>query len=98
MMMRARKDAKVLDQVLYLVQAADSSTPTLPLDLAAKLVNKVNPGEMGGMHGMLPLHLGMHLVLRVHLPVHLALPMHLTLPVSSLYRLTLPRAMARFDA
>ena len=39
----------------------------MPVDLAAKLMNKVNPGDTGGMHGMLPLHLGMRIRLLEHL-------------------------------
>ena len=69
MMMRAKRDAAALGQVLYLVQAADTSSPPLPVDLAAKLMNKVNPGDTGGMHGMLPLHLGMRIRLLEHLDV-----------------------------
>ena len=67
MMMRASRDARTLGQVLYLVQAADASSPQLPRDLAAKLLNQVNPGLTGGMHGMLPLHLGMRIRLLEHL-------------------------------
>ena len=67
MMMRARRDAASLGRVLYLVQAADKSSPSLPVDLAAKLVNRVNPGDTGGIHGMLPLHVGMRIRLLEHL-------------------------------
>ena len=56
MRMRAKRDAAALQQPLFLVQAADTSSPPMPVDLAAKLMNKVNPGDTGGMHGMLPLH------------------------------------------
>jgi hypothetical protein len=58
-MMRARRDAESLGEVLYLLQAADESTPCMPRELAAKLMNKVNPADTGGMHGMLPVHIGM---------------------------------------
>ena len=67
MMMRARRDAASLGQLLYLVQAADSSSPALPADMAAKLVNQVNPSVTGGVHGMLPLHVGMRIRLLEHL-------------------------------
>ena len=67
MMMRARRDAASLRQVLYLVQAADQSSPPLPVDMAAKLVNCVNPGDTGSMRGMLPLHVGMRVRLLEHL-------------------------------
>ena len=68
-MMRARRDAHTLKQVLYLVQAADQSSPALSVELAAKLMNQVNPGMTGGMHGMLPLHLGMRIRLLDHLDI-----------------------------
>ena len=67
MMMRAKRDAQTLGQVLYLVQAADVSSPPLPVTMAAKLMNAVNPNVTGGMHGMLPLHLGMRVRLLEHL-------------------------------
>ena len=66
-MMRAKRDARTLDQVLYLVQAADQAQPSMPRAMAAKLMNKVNPSDTGGMHGMLPLHLGMRVRLLEHL-------------------------------
>jgi len=65
--MRAKRDAATLNQLLYLVQAADASVP--PMDLAAKLMNKVNPGDTGGMHGILPLHIGMRVRLLDHLDI-----------------------------
>ena len=68
-MMRARRDATSLKQVLYLVQAADQSSPALSVELAAKLMNQANPGLTGGMHGMLPLHLGMRIRLLDHLDI-----------------------------
>ena len=43
------------------------SLPALPVDLATKLVNQVNPGVTGGIHGMLPLHAGMRIRLLEHL-------------------------------
>ena len=49
------------------MQAADPSSPPLTVDLAAKLMNRVNPGDTGGMHGLLPLHLGMRIRLLEHL-------------------------------
>ena len=66
MMMRATRDAKAMGQVLYLVQAADASVPAMPMALAAKLLNQGNPGDTGGMHGLLPLHLGMRIRLLDH--------------------------------
>ena len=59
MMMRARRDAAALRTPLFLVQAADASAPPMPMDVAAKLMNKAAPRETGGMHGILPVHLGM---------------------------------------
>ena len=61
-MMRAKRDAKTLGQVLYLVQAGDIASPLPPVAMAAKLMNTVNPGVRGGMHGLLPLHLGMRVI------------------------------------
>ena len=69
MMQRAIRDAKALNQVLYLLQAADTSKPLMPRSLAAKLANTVNPAKTGGLHGMLPLHIGMHVRLLEHLDV-----------------------------
>ena len=57
--MRATRDAKALNEPLYLVQAADACDPPMPQAMAAKLMNKANPKDTGGMHGMLILHLGM---------------------------------------
>ena len=59
MMMRASRDAKALRTPLFLVQAADTSTPLMPLKDAKKLMNVSTPQNIGGMHGMLALHLGM---------------------------------------
>ena len=59
-MMRARRDAIALRTPLGLVQAADVSKPTMPVAAAKKLMNVANPKDSGGMHGMLPLHVGMH--------------------------------------
>ena len=64
---RARRDAQALDKVLYVLQAADTCTPRMPLDLARKLASVTNPGKTGEMHGMLPLHVGMHVRLLDHL-------------------------------
>ena len=61
MMMRAQRDAATLRQPLFLIQAADVSTPPMPVDLAAKLMNKPNPKDTGGMHSFLAVHLGMHM-------------------------------------
>jgi hypothetical protein len=58
-MMRAKRDAAALRTPLFLVQAAVASSPAMPLDMAAKLMNKAAPRETGGMHGLLPMHLGM---------------------------------------
>jgi hypothetical protein len=58
-MMRARRDAAAMRTPLFLLQAADASTPPMPVDVAAKLMNKAAPRETGGMHGLLPVHLGM---------------------------------------
>ena len=60
-MMRAKRDAKALETPLYLLQAADSSTPPMPMEVAKKLMNKANPKYTGAMHGMLPVHLGMRI-------------------------------------
>jgi hypothetical protein len=57
--MRAKRDAAALRTPLFLLQAADASSPPMPVDIAAKLMNKAAPRETGGMHGLLPLHLGM---------------------------------------
>ena len=66
-MMRAKRDAANLQDTLYLVQAADTSEPPMAADLAAKLMNQPNPGDTGGIHGMLPLHVGMRIRLLEHL-------------------------------
>ena len=67
MMQRARQDAIALGRPLYLLQAADTATPPLTRDLAAKLMNAYNPGETGHMHGLLPLHEGMRVRLLIAL-------------------------------
>ena len=59
MMMRAQRDAKALHTPLILIQAADESVPTMPVDVAKKFMNKANPKDTGLMHGMLTVHLGM---------------------------------------
>lgn len=59
MVMRAKRDATALQTPLFLVQSADASVPPMPTDIAKKLMNKANPQETGGMHGMLTVHLGM---------------------------------------
>ena len=66
-MLRAKRDAGTLQEPLYLVQAADTCQPPMPADLAAKLLNQANPGDTGGIHGMLPLHIGMRIRLLEHL-------------------------------
>ena len=60
-MMRAKRDAIALRTPLVLVQAADVSRPTMPVAEAKKFMNVVNPKDSGGMHGMLPLHIGMRI-------------------------------------
>lgn len=67
MMQRARQDAAILRKPLYLLQAADTSTPVLTRDLAAKLMNAYNPQETGHMHGLFSLHEGMRVRLMVAL-------------------------------
>ena len=57
--MRAKRDAAALRTPLFLLQAADASSLPMPVDIAAKLMNKAAPRETGGMYGLLPLHLGM---------------------------------------
>ena len=59
--MRAKRDAKSLRTPLFLVQAADAATPPTPPDVAKKFMNKANPKDTGGMHGMFCVHLGMHM-------------------------------------
>jgi len=59
MMLRARRDARALHTPLFLLQAADHASPAMSQEMAAKLMNHFNPGETGGMHGMLPVHIGM---------------------------------------
>ena len=56
MTMRARRDAESLQTPLFIVQSADASTPVMPAHMAAKLMNKANPKNTGGMHGILPVH------------------------------------------
>ena len=60
-MMRAKRDAVALRTPLVLVQVADVSRPTMPVAEAKKFMNVVNPKDSGGMHGMLPLHVGMRI-------------------------------------
>ena len=60
-MMRAKRDAVALRTPLVLVQAADVSRPMMPVAEAKKFMNVVNPKDSGGMHGMLPLHVGMRI-------------------------------------
>ena len=43
------------------MQAADVSKPMMPGAEAKKFMNVVNPKDSGGMHGMLPLHVGMRI-------------------------------------
>eukprot|EP00959_Pyramimonas_sp_CCMP1952_P048964 1023119-Pyramimonas_sp.AAC.1 len=57
--MRAQRDADVLKKLLFLVQAADRSAPTMSRKDAAKMMNWANPTNTGGMHGLLPAHVGM---------------------------------------
>ena len=61
MMMRAQRDAAALQVPLFLLQAADVASPLMPRDLAAKIMNVTNPKGTGGLHGMLPVHVGMHI-------------------------------------
>ena len=63
MMMRAQRDAAALQVPLFLLQAADVASPPMPRDLAAKLMNVPNPKSTGGLHGMLPVHVGMQILL-----------------------------------
>ena len=58
-MMRSQRDAAALRTPLFLLQAADASSPPMPADVAAKMMNKANPKDTGGMHGLFPAHLGM---------------------------------------
>ena len=57
--MRAKRVAKALKVPLYLIQSADSSSPRMSVDKAKKLMNRANPRNTGGMHGMLAVHVGM---------------------------------------
>ena len=57
--MRAKRDAKALKVPLYLIQSADSFSPSMTVYMAKKLMNKPNPRHSGGMHGILPIYLGM---------------------------------------
>ena len=59
--MRAQRDADVLRKPLFLVQAADRSAPTMSKKDAAKMMNCANPKNTGGMHGLLPVHVGMRI-------------------------------------
>jgi hypothetical protein len=61
MMMRTKRDARALKTPLYLLQAADASSPPMPMEVAKKMMNKANPKYTGAMHGMLPVHLGMRI-------------------------------------
>ncbi len=61
MTMRAKRDAAALRTPLVLVQAADMSKPTMPVEAAKKLMNIANPKDSGNMHGMLALHIGMRI-------------------------------------
>jgi hypothetical protein len=58
-MMRAKRDAVALDTPRFLLQATDASTPAMPVAVAATLMNEAAPRSTGGMHGLLPVHLGM---------------------------------------
>jgi hypothetical protein len=60
-MMRPRRDALALGTPLFLIQSADTSKPSMPIAFAKKLMNVANPKDSGGMHGMLPLHIGMRI-------------------------------------
>ena len=51
-MQRAIRDARAFDQVLYLLQAGDISSPLTSKILAAKLVNTVYPMKTGGGYMM----------------------------------------------
>ena len=59
MMMRAKHDVVALQTLLFLFQVADHAVPHMPTDIAKKLMNKANPKDTGGMHGILAVHLGM---------------------------------------
>ena len=61
MTMRAKRDAAALRTPLVLVQAANMSKPTMPVEAAKKLMNIANPKDSGNMHGMLALHIGMRI-------------------------------------
>ena len=52
---------------LVLVQVADVFRPTMPIVAAKQFMNVVNPKDSGGMHGMLPVHVGMRIRLLDHL-------------------------------
>jgi hypothetical protein len=65
--MRTKRDAKALRTPLYIVQSANSSTPQMPQVNVGYLMNMANPRSTGGMHGMLPIHLGMKIrILKPH--------------------------------
>ena len=66
-LMRATRDAVILNTPLFLLQAADTASPPLTKDMSAKLLNHYNPHETGHMHGMLTIHLGMRVRLLVPL-------------------------------
>jgi hypothetical protein len=57
-MMRARRDASALRAPLFLLQAADKTSPHMPTAMAAKLMNHYNPHGTGHMHGLLAVYLG----------------------------------------
>ena len=57
--MRAARDAAALETPLFLAQAADLSNPPMTRESAEKLMNHYSPLDTGGMHGMLPTHVGM---------------------------------------
>ena len=59
MTLRAKRDAEALQTLLFIVQSADSSSPPMPVQMAAKLMSKANPKHTGGMHGFQPVHEGM---------------------------------------
>ena len=61
MVMRATRDAVALREPLFIVQAADASSPPMPAVAAAKLMTKANPKNTGGLHGILPVHRGMQI-------------------------------------
>ena len=61
MNLRAERNALALRTPLILIQAADEASPVMPIDVYKKLMNRANPQNTGGMHGMLEVHIGMRI-------------------------------------